>query len=135
MVPLQRRRLILGQQGSAVVDFALTGGLLSLLFLGAMQLAVVLHVRNTVIDCAAEGARYGARANGAAGAGAERARVLLVQRLSADYEQRATSVDRVVTHDGIEVIQVEIVAPLPIIGLIGPTHSLRVSGHAYAERQ
>ncbi|MDP9983365.1 hypothetical protein J2W14_002778 [Pseudarthrobacter oxydans] len=33
--------------GSAVLDFVLVGGLLSLFFLAIVQLTLVLHVRNT----------------------------------------------------------------------------------------
>ncbi len=51
-----------GERGSAVVDFVLVGAL-SPFFLGIVQLALVLHVRNTLIDAAASGARYGTLAD------------------------------------------------------------------------
>ena len=51
------------ESGSAVADFAMVAGLLSLLFLAVFQLGLALHIRNTLISCASEGARYGARAN------------------------------------------------------------------------
>jgi len=51
------------ESGSAVADFAMVSGLLSLLFLAVFQLGLALHIRNTLISCASEGARYGARAD------------------------------------------------------------------------
>lgn len=35
------------ERGSAVVDFVLVGGLLTVFFLAIVQLTLVLHVRNT----------------------------------------------------------------------------------------
>ena len=49
--------------GSAVVDFTLVGVLLTFLFLALLQLGLALHVRNTLVASAAEGARYGANAD------------------------------------------------------------------------
>ena len=51
------------ERGAAVVDFVLIGALLTLLFLAIVQLTLVLHVRNTLIDAAASGARYGTLAD------------------------------------------------------------------------
>ena len=48
------------QRGSAVVDFVLVLAVLVPLFLGILQLALVLMVRNTLSSAAAEGARLAA---------------------------------------------------------------------------
>ncbi len=40
-----------------MVDFVLVGTLVILIFVALLQLALVLHVRNILIDSAAEGAR------------------------------------------------------------------------------
>lgn len=122
--------------GSAVVDFALVGGLLTLVFLSVVQLGLVVHVRNTLIDCAAEGARFGARAERLPTDGLARARDLVAAELSPDYASRlsglsATTVER----DGVQVVEVRLRAPLPLVGLVGPTGELSVSGHAFAEAQ
>ena len=61
------------ESGSAVADFAMVAGLLSLLFLAVFQLGLALHIRNTLIACASEGARYGARADATPGDGEARA--------------------------------------------------------------
>ena len=45
------------------MDFVLIGALLTLLFLAIVQLTLILHVRNTLIDAAASGARYGTLAD------------------------------------------------------------------------
>ena len=50
-----------------MVDFVLVGALLTLFFLAIVQLTLVLHVRNTLIDAAASGARYGTLADRSAG--------------------------------------------------------------------
>jgi len=123
-------------QGSAVVDFTLVGGLLTLLFLAVLQLGLVVHVRNTLVDCASEGARLGARADRQPADGAERARELVAAELSTPYARRLAGVqaDRV-DRGGVQVVQVRLRAPLPLVGLIGPPGGLTVTGHAYDERQ
>jgi len=119
------------------VDFALVGSLLTLLFVSVLQVALVVHVHNTLVDCAAEGARWGARAGRTPDDGADRARDLVAAELSRGYAARlagrisSEQVDR----GGVRVIQVRIRAPLPLIGLVGPAGGLTVRGHAFDERQ
>ena len=45
------------ENGSAVAGFLLVSLLVTVMFLGLVQVAVVVHVRAMLIDCAAEGAR------------------------------------------------------------------------------
>lgn len=126
----------MSDDGSAVVDFALVGCLLTLLFLSVVQLGLVVHVRNTLIDCAAEGARYGARAGRLPSDGLDRTRDLVASELSSDYASRLTEVSAAtVEHEGVRVVQVRVRAPLPLVGLAGPTGQLSVDGHAFAEQQ
>lgn len=126
----------MSDDGSAVVDFALVGGLLSLLFLSVVQLGLVVHVRNTLIDCAAEGARLAARAGHQPADGAVRARDLVAAELSESYAARLTDVSASsVQHAGVSAVEVRITAPLPLVGLVGPSGKLTVSGHAFAEQQ
>ena len=125
------------ERGSAVVDFALVGALLTLLFVSVLQFGLLVHVRNTLVDCAAEGARYGARADRSPADAVDRTRALVVSELSPRYAARvgariwAAEVDR----GGTRVVEVRLSAPLPVVGLAGPSGLLAVSGHAYAERQ
>jgi hypothetical protein len=46
------------ESGSAVADFAMTAALLSLMFQAVFQVGLALHIRNTLISCASEGARW-----------------------------------------------------------------------------
>ena len=66
-----------------MVDFVLVGGLLTLFFLAIVQLTLVLHVRNTLIDAAASGARYGTLAD----RGAEDARDRTAQLIGVALNQ------------------------------------------------
>ena len=50
-----------------MAEFTLVGVLLTVLALAVVQLALALHVRNTLLDAAAEGARYAALAGSSDG--------------------------------------------------------------------
>jgi hypothetical protein len=104
----------------------------TVLFVAVLQLTIVQHVRNTLVDSAAEGARYGALAGHDPSDGAERSRDLIAQSLSPAYAQ-GVSAGRT-TLDGVAVIEVEVEAPLPLVGLVGPVGTLTVRGHALAEQ-
>jgi len=116
------------ERGSAVVDFVLVGGLLTLFFLAIVQLTLVLHVRNTLIDAAASGARYGTLADRGAGDARDRAAQLIGVALNAEFAQDVTTSES--TYQGIRTLEVTVRAPLPVIGLIGPRAVLEVKGHA-----
>jgi hypothetical protein len=120
------------EQGAAVVDFALVGGLLTLIFVALLQLSLALHVRNLLVDCASEGARLGALADRDPQAGATRTRELIRSELADRYADRVWAGHARV--DGIETVEVRIDAPLPVIGLLGVGRTLSVSGHALAEQ-
>ena len=102
-----------------------------MLFVALLQLTIVLHVRNTLVDSAGEGARYGALAGHEPSDGAQRSRDLIAQSLSSAYAQGVTSGRT--TLDGLEVVEVEVEAPLPLVGLVGPAGTLTVRGHALVE--
>lgn len=126
-------RVVRGERGAAVADFAMVSVLVVLLFLATFQLGLVLHTRNTLISCASEGARLGARADALPGQGAARTEALVSQSLSPRYARRVTSRETVA--GGVRVIEVRVVAPVPVIGLIGPADRLDVVGRAYLESQ
>lgn len=117
-------------RGSALVDFVLVSGLTTVVFLAVLQLGLALHVRSTLVDCVAEGARYGALADRTAADGAVRAVELIEVSLHPRFAQDVTA-ERVVV-DGLDVVRVEATAPLPLVGLIGPA-TLTVDGHALVE--
>lgn len=123
----------LREQGSAVTDFAFVSGLLALLFLALLQLGLVLHVRNTLMAAAAEGARMGARAGATPADGVERTRELITGQLSARYAQSIVAgVDQVA---GARVVVVRVQAPVPVIGPLGIGEGFDVLARAYAEQQ
>jgi len=119
-------------RGSAVVDFVLVGALITVLFVAVVQLTLVLHVRNTLIDCAGEGARYGAAADRTPGDGAERTRELVTAALAPAYAADVTA--GAVEVDGVALVEVTVRAPMPVIGLLGPAGTMTVRGHALAEQ-
>ncbi len=114
--------------GSAVVDFVLVGALLTLFFLAIVQLALVLHVRNTLIDAAASGARYGTLADRGAADARERTTALIGVALTPEFARDVSTAEA--TYQGIRTLEVTVRAPLPVIGLIGPRELLEVKGHA-----
>ena len=121
------------ESGAAVADFAMVAGLLSLLFLAVFQLALALHIRNTLISCAFEGARYGARANATPQEGVARASEMITASLSDRYARDVTATTTTV--DGVQVVQLRIQAPLPVLGPLGPDRVLSVQARAFSERQ
>lgn len=121
------------ERGAAVVDFSMVSVLLLAVFLAVVQLGLALHTRNTLISCAAEGARYGARADAMPGLGAARTQELVSASLSPRYARTVTA--REIVLGGVRVVEVRVVAPVPVLGLLGPDGALDVVGRAYAEDQ
>lgn len=120
--------------GAAVVDFVLTSTLLLFVFLAVFQLGLALHVRNTLVSCASEGARYGARSGSTPEQGAARARDLIDLSLSERYsEDVSTRVET--TGGGVEVLVVDVTAPVPVVGPFGPSEGFDVRGRAFMEDQ
>lgn len=117
-----------GERGAAVVDFALVGGLLTVIFIAVVQLTLVLHVRNTLIDAAASGARYGTLADRNPEDAVARTEELIRGSL-ADFYGSDVAVGES-TAAGVRTLEVVVRAPLPVIGLIGPAGMLEVRGHA-----
>ena len=102
------------------------------MFLALIQLALVLHVRNTVADAASSAARYGALADRTAQDAQERAAQLIESALGAAYAQDVSASESEV--NGMATLTVTVKAPLPLIGLLGPGESLQMSGHALIPR-
>ena len=106
----------------------LVGALLTMFFLAIIQLALALHVRNTLIDAAASGARYGTLADRNARDARDRTQSLIEGALNADFARDVTTAE--VTFQGLRTLEVTVRSPLPVIGLIGPREGLEVKGHA-----
>jgi len=109
----------------------MVAALLTALALGVIQLALAMHVKNTLTDAAAEGARYAALADSSLSAGVERTRLLISTALSDGFAGDVSA--RTATLDGQAVVEVSASAPLPIVGLFGVAGGLDVRGHAPLE--
>jgi len=114
-----------------VVEFTLVAVLLTVLFLGLLQLGLALHVRNTLLASAAEGARFAANADRAPVDGAEVTRVLIRDSLADRFAADVTSGTEVV--DGVVTTYVQVDATLPVLGLLGPARGISARGHAVDE--
>jgi hypothetical protein len=111
----------------------MVSALVSLTFLAVFQVGLALHVRNTLISCASEGARLGARADAVPGDGALRTRDLIERSLSARFAQDVTA--DVVDAGGVQAVAVRVRAPMPVLGFLGPDRQLDVVGRAFLESQ
>ena len=119
------------ERGSAPAEFVMVAALLTLMTLSVLQLVLALHVKNTVLDAAAEGARYGALADNTPADGAARTRDLITVALGAGYASDVTaSLGNYLDHPAVAVT---VRTPLPLIGLVGIDEGLEVTGHAARE--
>jgi Flp pilus assembly protein TadG len=123
----------LGERGSAIAEFAMVSALVAVLALGVLQVGLTLYVRNVLIACASEGARLGARADAQPDDGAQRARELITRSVSERFARHVTVEEAVV--DGVWVVVVHVVAPMPVVGMLGVEGALDVTGRAFLERQ
>jgi len=119
------------ERGSAVVDFVLVIVVLVPLFLGIMQVALVLHVRNTLTSAASEGARYAATVDRSLDAGVARTRNQIDGAIAERFASGVTASSVLVR--GAQGVRVDVRAEVPALGLWGPAVELRVSGHAIEE--
>ena len=94
----------------------------------AAQLALALHVRNTLIDAAAAGARYGTLADRSPEDGVERTRRIVSGALGPRYAQDVVATTAAVGE--LRTLEITVVSPLPVVALFGPPDSLEVRGHA-----
>lgn len=120
------------ERGSAVVDFVLVLLVITPLFLGILQVALVLLVRNTLASAASEGARYAATLDRGPQDGVARTRQQ-VDRAIAGRFARDVEADTVLV-DGAPAVRVTVHATVPALGIGGPTVSLRVTGSAIEEQ-
>jgi Flp pilus assembly protein TadG len=117
--------------GSAAAEFVMVGALLTVLTLSVLQLGLALHIRNTVLDAASEGARFAALADNALEDGTTRARDLIAAALGPGYASNVTA--SYGSYLGHPAAIVTVRTPLPLVGLVGIDGGLEVSGHASVE--
>lgn len=118
------------ENGSALAEFVFISALVALLCAGIFQLAFALHVRNTLIDCAGEGARHAALQGTSLQDGVNHTKQLIEAALPSSYSRDVAAF--ITEHEGIAVVEVQIRAPLPLTGFVGPNLVL-TSGRAMVE--
>lgn len=117
--------------GSAIAEFALVASLLALVLAGALQIGLVIHVRNTVIDSAIAGARQAGLADQTAGDGRRLTAQLITASLGERYAE-AISVDTE-SNGNVEIVEVRVRTPLPVLGLWGPAEVWDLRGRSIVE--
>ena len=120
------------ERGAAVVDFVLVLLVLLPLVLGILQLALVLHVRNTLASAASEGARHAAVAGSSGPAGQQKVQDLVDGALSEEFV-RSVSVQPT-TVGGAPGYVAVVEAEVSVLGIGGAGMLIRVTGHAVAEQ-
>lgn len=103
------------------------------LVLGILQVALVLHVRNTLTAAASEGARHGATENRDPSDGAAYTRRLISDAIAGRYAANVSAGNTRVA--GANTVEVTVRAEVPALGFWGPAVALEVEGHAIDEDQ
>ena len=119
------------ERGSAVVDFVLVLVVLVPVFLGILQVGLVLFVRNTLASAASEGARLAATSDRGPADGGALTRAQIDGAVSERFARDVTA--RQVVVDGSPGVEVTVRASVPALGLGGPSVDLEVTGHAVEE--
>lgn len=133
-LPPSGRRLRRGDdEGSAIAEFTMTMMLVIGVFLVVCQFAYATHVRSTLTMAAAESARYGARVDAGPDVAASRARDLISGSLSPTYANGITA--HRASADGLDVVQVDVTAPVPVLGPYGVGLELHTSARAIVEER
>jgi hypothetical protein len=114
-----------------VAEFTLVSVLLVALALGIAQVGLAIHVRSTLVACAAEGARLAASADRDLPDGVSRTRELVSTALSPALAEGVEA--RYRPGPAGPEVEIEVTAPLPLVGLAGPARTLRVTAHALEE--
>lgn len=117
--------------GSAIAEFALIASLLALILAGALQIGLVIHVRNTVIDSAIAGARQASLADQTPHDGQKLTAELIRVSIGERYAQKVTvSTSR---QGAVEIVEVRVRTPLPVLGLWGPAEVWDLRGRSIVE--
>ena len=101
------------------------------LVLGILQLALVLHVRNTLTAAASEGARYAATLDRGPADGVAKTREQVDDALAGRFARNVSAAQ--VAVDGAPGVRVTVRASVPPLGLWGPGVDLTLTGHAVEE--
>lgn len=114
-------------------EFVLVVVVLVPLVLGIAQIALVLHVRNTMVAAASDGARSAAMLGASPDAARQRAREVVRTTLADRYADSVVALQSV--RDGVDVVEVTIRGDVPALGLWGPGVSVEAVGHAVRQEE
>jgi len=116
------------ERGAAPVEFALVMVILLPLFASIFQLGIFLHVRNTLVACAHEGARIAANFNGTLNEGEAAAEACAENVVSASLVDRVQGSPP--NDDGLVTMRIN--ARMPGLGWLG-AFPFEVAGRAVQE--
>lgn len=127
-----------GERGAAVVDFVLISLIFFPLVLGIIQLCLFLHVRNTLVACAQEGARKAANFDATLEDGRKRTYDCVAGALNPKF---AEDIRAIPPHGNPPAVEMRIKAVMPPLGFFMSVKpgagfvgvELPVSGHAVDE--
>lgn len=120
------------QAGSVLVEWSLVAVLVMAVTAALLQLTLSLYVRNILADAASDAARQAALVGASDAEANARVQQLCHGALRANYPTKSE-----VSHlqrGSVSLVQVQVSAPLPVIGLWSPTGSVVVRGHAVDQR-
>ncbi|APF41682.1 hypothetical protein BHE16_03320 [Neomicrococcus aestuarii] len=109
-------------------EFVLVSTLVIALFISIVQLTLVLHVRNTMLDAAANGARYGTLADRTTGDGISRTRELLQGSLGSGFQANVSAQETSI--GGQPAVRIRVSTDFPLLGFFSTGGELEVSGEA-----
>jgi len=122
--------------GSAPVEFVLVGTLVVFLFLGVLQLGLLLHMRNVVVSSAVEAAQAAARADAGCGDGVERFERLVGDALSTRVAAgigRPVQCRVEVDPSGLPIVRLTARVDLPLVFTPFGSVSVTATGRAVRE--
>lgn len=120
------------QAGSVLVEWSLVAVLVMAVTAALLQLTLSLYVRNILADAASDAARHAALVGASDAEANARVQQLCHGALRANYPTKSE-----VSHlqrGSVSLVQVQVSAPLPVIGLWSPTGSVVVRGYAVDQR-
>ena len=120
------------QAGSVLVEWSLVAVLVMAVTAALLQLTLSLYVRNILADAASDAARHAALVGASDAEANARVQQLCHGALRANYPTKSE-----VSHlqrGSVSLVQVQVSAPLPVIGLWSPTGIVVVRGHAVDQR-
>lgn len=120
------------QAGSVLVEWSLVAVLVMAVTAALLQLTLSLYVRNILADAASDAARHAALVGASDAEANARVQQLCHGALRANYPTKSEVSH--LQHGSVSLVQVQVSAPLPVIGLWSPTGSVVVRGHAVDQR-